>query len=154
MVFCIMISCNRKCWLYMMILLYDVGYIEWIWHCSKFLYVVMTTDDDMCYVAKHYLWSPILFTWLCGVMGLHMSIALVGLGWDCCKGFVWYVDMILVIEVVFGYEHVLCYCDMLSCMCIKGFPNDLACFLKKWSLSCMLSNVLCSLFPYLVQVVY
>ena len=69
MVLCTMISWNIQCWLYMMILLYDVGYVKWTWYLSKLLYVVMTTYDDMWYEAKHNLWYPILLTWLCGGYG-------------------------------------------------------------------------------------
>ena len=48
----------------------------------------------MLHEAKIYLWSPILSSWLCGVMGLQMTIALVG--WDEIIGkcFVHYVYMI------------------------------------------------------------
>ena len=52
---------------------------------TLFGYVVKLSDDYLCYKlyeTKLYSWSPILFTLLCGVMGLHMNIELVGWGWD------------------------------------------------------------------------
>ena len=63
-----------------MLLLYDVGYVNE----HEMVYVSIYDDDYIwCkfYEAKHYLWSPILFTWLCGVMELNMIIVLEDLGY-------------------------------------------------------------------------
>lgn len=64
-----------------MLLLYDIVYIdEYV-----MVYIAICDDDYLWYKlygAKYYLWCPILFTCLCGVMELHICSALIGLGWD------------------------------------------------------------------------
>ena len=62
----------------MMLPLYDVGYID---EHVILIYEMMILCYKL-YETKFYLWSPILCTWLCEVMGLHMTIAIVGWGWD------------------------------------------------------------------------
>ena len=49
------------------------------------VYIYLQVVDYLCYAlyeAKLYLWALILSTWLCGIMGIHMNIALVG--WFLC----------------------------------------------------------------------
>ena len=78
-------SCNMKwsvkCLWYIMLLLSDFDYVD----DHEMVYVAMCDDNYLWYEwyeANHYSWSAILFTWLYGVMGLHMIIAFVGLRLD------------------------------------------------------------------------
>ena len=59
----------------------NVGYYD----NTLFGCIAIQSNDYLCYKlhkARLFLWSPILSTQLCGVIGLHMTIALEGLGWD------------------------------------------------------------------------
>ena len=113
----------------------------WFWSCMKLVsfvehdiglncYVWWWIHRMLCYIKyKHYIWSLFYFTWLCGVMGLHMSNALVGLEWNweyglvCCDDMnscTWKVDMTLWWWFFCIYEHVLMlvFIDLYMSLCV------------------------------------
>ena len=72
------------------------------------------------YEAEVYIWSPILSTWLCRAVGLHIIIALVGLGWD---------NLLIVLYVMciwyFEYESLSCLYDNMSLIIIMLYVDGI-----------------------------
>ena len=152
----------------MMLIIYDVSLIRSLlhyWTCSWciLLYKVITTYVTS-YMKKALLMS-ILSTWLCGVMGLHMTIALVCWEWDhffvfcmlclydllnmkcqhdCMIIFLWLWSCFMLIE------SLNCICSMV---CALEIFKLLGMISKKWSFLMLSLNVI-SMNPYLLHVAY